>query len=421
MAVSFIGQPFEDFGWSADWFKTVLRDERVHTLEIAVAWVKRSGLARISEDLTAFRSRGGNTSIIAGIDEGGATVQGLTLALNLFDNAYVFHDRSSRTFHPKVYLAKGDGIAYLMVGSNNLTAGGFYNNYEGALVCVLDPENLQDMALLAQINSWFAVIYTDRSCKLLDQTLLEILISIGKYKVGDEDRTKREGVEEEDYDGITTDPQENIFGISSSKKKGLAPRLRDAREGYDMDDGDIRREHRRVQGDEGNRDDGDAAPTAIEIATSIVQPVVASIVLPLRWIKQLSPADAQHPIKEGSNPTGNLKLAKAGNDIDFKTFFRYEMFGTVNWASETRPRGLFEEAIVPFQVVINGRDLGRFNIKIDHAEHRIANQSNVPTWLHWGPLRDYLQVTNYTQSWVIIARRSYHSFVLEISGDAPNL
>jgi len=36
------------------------------------------------------------------------------------------------TFHPKVYLARWDSVAELIVGSNNLTEGGFYRNYEAS-------------------------------------------------------------------------------------------------------------------------------------------------------------------------------------------------------------------------------------------------------------------------------------------------
>jgi len=39
-----------------------------------------------------------------------------------------------------------------------------------------------------------------------------------------------------------------------------------------------------------------------------------------------------HPPTLGSNPTGNLKLTQAGHNIDWRTYFRYEMFGDLDWS-----------------------------------------------------------------------------------------
>lgn len=139
MKVSFLGQPFERYGWTADWLNEPLARESGGMLQAAVAWAKRSGLARVQESIQFFRERGGVASAIVGIDEGGATKQGLELALDTFDAVYIFHDQSSRTYHPKVYLLHVQDYARLIVGSNNMTAGGLYNNYEATLICGLAP------------------------------------------------------------------------------------------------------------------------------------------------------------------------------------------------------------------------------------------------------------------------------------------
>jgi hypothetical protein len=135
----------------------------------------------------------------------------------------------------------------------------------------------------------------------------------------------------------------------------------------------------------------------------------------------MSSTDAQHPPSGNSNPTGHLKLGKARNNIDHKTFFRYELFRDANWTGQNRSRGLLEEAIIPFKVTIEGKDLGLVNIKVDHADFRIAQQDNTPTWLHWGRLSDYMEVTNYSGNWVIIERKSDGSYVLRISLTAPDV
>jgi hypothetical protein len=104
------------------------------------------------------------------------------------------------------------------------------------------------------------------------------------------------------------------------------------------------------------------------------------------WSKTLSRADAQQPEDPTkTNITGVLRLAKAGNPIDWRTFFRQDLFGPASWApSRDRQGNLIETASVPFHVTIGGASRGVIPLRVDHAPHREAGQYNVPTILHWG-------------------------------------
>ncbi len=327
MKVSFVGQPFEEYGWFADWLEQALTDESVETLEIAVAWVKRSGLSRLQEAIERFRERGGITTLIAGIDEGGGTKQGLELALDTFDDVYIFHDRSSRTYHPKIYLLHDANSARLAVGSNNMTAGGLYSNYEATLVVDLDLRLDDDQRLYQEVLSYLELLRADRVCVPLTSELLDTLTDDSQYRIGDEDRPSRQRHQEQDNnDGvIPPDVTSNVFGTSSSPKKCMAPAVGRPRTGRG----------RRTRAE---------TPTATYSG--------ASSGAPLRWWKRMSASDAQHPVNPKSNPIGSLKLTQAGHGIDQTTFFRDTMFHDANWLSEQRAKGLFEEAIVPVDVVV---------------------------------------------------------------------
>ena len=98
-----------------DTFVDCLADPTITHLSIVSAWAKRSGLARVADRLAAFRARGGAIQMIVGVSEGGATREGLQLAMDLSDSAFVFHD-PRRTFHPKVYMASGPLHRELLVG-----------------------------------------------------------------------------------------------------------------------------------------------------------------------------------------------------------------------------------------------------------------------------------------------------------------
>lgn len=406
MKVSFLAQPFPPFGGRMfDWLRERLVDSDLDHIQMVTAWVKRSGLSRLRSDLSPFRGRGGRVSAIVGIDEGGATVQGLQLARELFDDVRVLHDPASRTFHPKVYLASGASSAHLLVGSNNVTAGGLFSNYEGALVCQLDLTNSDDRALYDQVVSWFELLSSDTDvCKVLTEELLNAIVTDSRYQVGDEDRSRVARTRGEDYDGVTNDTSiGSIFGTSSIPKSRRAPAVSVAKPSTP----------RRPPAPPPPV----PSPTTPSPASPTRRPPIA--VPPLRWHKRLSASDAQQARTANTRVTGNLKLAKAGYPIDQRTYFRQQMFGRASWTATPTPRGTKEETTVVFDAVINGVSQGQHSLKIDHADYRIASQNNVPTWLHWGSLSPVLRATSYTGAWVVIERRADGSYRLEITRTAP--
>src|SRR4051794_39861743 len=130
MGFRFIGQPFPSSRQVGAVVGDALCDGDFDRAWFAVAWGKRSGLSRLTSAIGEFKRGGGRAEAVLGVDEGGATKEGLQLALELFDSAYVFHDPGPRTFHPKIYVVRGDARAVAVVGSGNLTCGGLFTNFE---------------------------------------------------------------------------------------------------------------------------------------------------------------------------------------------------------------------------------------------------------------------------------------------------
>ena len=139
-----------------------------------VAWAKRSGLQYASPPLRRIASAGADTTLVIGIDQGGATRQGLELSRSLFNRVYVYHDETGRTFHPKVYLARSAAAALVFVGSNNLTEGGVHWNYETALLIELDlAATPDDVAWLGDLLGYVDALTADvTACKPLEDRLL---------------------------------------------------------------------------------------------------------------------------------------------------------------------------------------------------------------------------------------------------------
>ena len=128
------------------------------SLDIAVAWVRASGMAYLSDRLANFLRQGGRLSMIVGIDLQNTTREGLQALLELERygrcETFVYHNEAGSIFHPKLYLFRNEEEARLIVGSNNITESGLYVNVEAGL----QIEATADAAVIAQaldaLSSW---------------------------------------------------------------------------------------------------------------------------------------------------------------------------------------------------------------------------------------------------------------------------
>lgn len=128
------------------------------TLDIAVAWVRASGMAYLSERLANFLRHGGRLSVIVGIDLHNTTREGLQALLELEQfgrcETYVYHNEAGSVFHPKLYLFRNEEEARLIVGSNNITESGLFVNVEAGLQVDTDIKASLIAQVLDALSSW---------------------------------------------------------------------------------------------------------------------------------------------------------------------------------------------------------------------------------------------------------------------------
>lgn len=134
-----ITQPFQ--GQLGDILITEL-GSNYETLTIFSAFAKNSGVLRLKESFEKFNNCGGTINAFIGIDLEGTSYEALLNLFYLCSELYVIHSENfSTTYHSKIYLLENSNQAWCAIGSNNLTGGGLWTNFES---CSIQTYNLQD-------------------------------------------------------------------------------------------------------------------------------------------------------------------------------------------------------------------------------------------------------------------------------------
>ncbi len=158
--------------------------------------------------------------------------------------------------------------------------------------------------------------------------------------------------------------------------------------------------------------DSDAAAT-VDVPTT-------RAAIAVRWCKRLPSSDAQQ-VRPGTNPTGKLRLAQAGFEIDQTTYFREVLFGEEDWVRVDRHGKAYEEAHIRFSVTRPGDEALPMTLRVDHAAHRVASQRNVPTILGWGTeLGQWLRQNNQTGNWVLLEKDLNGNYWLSFRASKPD-
>lgn len=131
-----------------------LENDKYSLFTIMVAYAKLSGVYRLLPYIRKFRKKGGRVRTVVGVDQSNTTYDALCVLLKETDELSVFHSEAlSQTFHIKCYWLKGENSCWYAIGSNNLTAGGLFSNYE-----LCNIETIEGVSASAS-NSSLEILY----------------------------------------------------------------------------------------------------------------------------------------------------------------------------------------------------------------------------------------------------------------------
>jgi HKD family nuclease len=118
--------------------------------DIAVAWVRATGLLHMQDGFEKLIQRGGKITVVAGIDYDNTSEEGLQGLLDIAATAngrmrvFVRHNEAGPVFHPKLYCFRDTKQIRVYIGSNNLTQAGLFQNEElSVLISANVGEQLQ--------------------------------------------------------------------------------------------------------------------------------------------------------------------------------------------------------------------------------------------------------------------------------------
>jgi len=360
-----IAQPAVQLGQEID---ALLAVEPPHNRIVFVsAFVALRTILRLRDRLLARFQAGCQLRLTVGIDLGGTSRDVLQELLRWNCEVFVFHNPIVRaTFHPKIYLFEGPHQSTLILGSNNLTDGGFYTNYEAAVRHDFElPADALDRTRIIEPLLPFIEPAVGATVQQLTQQLIDTLAARGMLPTEVEARQNRRNQAQRQQRPAEQVPA-NPFAAVAPPNPPLLPQAIRAQE-----------------------------PAVAAAQPPEQQPVEALGPRPvgglLVWRKVLPQTDALQ-VPEGTHHVGGVRLTQAkfenppGQRIDQTTYFR-NLFRDFQWEHEGGGHRDQEITFVPMRVFIRGQDHGIRNFEISHKPTGEAGQANYTTILRWG--RDF--------------------------------
>lgn len=176
--MNILNQPFE--GALGDLLINYL-DSDYKSFDMVSAYAKLSGVLRLKPSLLTFKSNGGSIKAFIGIDQRNTSYEALVELHNICDELYVVHSENlSHTFHHKIYAFYSQYSALVAIGSNNLTGGGLWTNYETSMIfnynLINNCNNVEFNKIMTLLNTYSNPDYPC-SIKINNLDIIDLLLN----------------------------------------------------------------------------------------------------------------------------------------------------------------------------------------------------------------------------------------------------
>jgi hypothetical protein len=372
MKISFLGQGFESESKKSvgNIIIKLFKENKFSSFTGISAFASEAGVVGLSECIASGAEFFETLNLIVGIDQEGTSKKALKEINALGINSYIFYQKESPIFHPKIYLFEGINDTTLIVGSSNLTARGFFGNVESSLMVEFKNDNSDGIKLLKEVKDYYRTLFdfTDRNLFKISPKIINQFVSEGivptrkiwekKHKKNTSNKTPLEENDLEIPKRPTVKIPSNFKGRYKSNK--IVSKL--------ITELEIDKNFE-FENEENNE---------------------------VLWQSgALTERDLNIPKGETTNPTGSMLFKKGTlKDIDQRHHFRDNVFNTLEWEFDiTAGKTHLERAIAQIRFVINGTDYGVFPITITHnprTDTASYKQKNSMTQLSWGETKNLI-------------------------------
>lgn len=371
MKITFLGQGFESASKQSvgNTIIKLFKENKFSSFTGISAFASEAGVVGLSECIASGTEFYKTLNLIVGIDQEGTSKKALKEINNLGINSYIFYQKESPIFHPKIYLFEGENDTTLIVGSSNLTARGLFGNVESSLMVEFKNDNADGIKLLKEVKDYYSSLFdfTDPnlfkiSPEVINQFVSEGIVPTRKvWKKKHKKNTSNKTPEENDLEI----PKRPIVKIPSNFKgryksnKTVSKLITELEIDKNFE----------FENEENNE---------------------------VLWQSgELTERDLNIPKGKNTHPTGSMLFKKGTlKDIDQRHHFRDNVFNTLEWEFDTaKGKTHLERAEAQIRFVIEGTDYGIFPITITHnprTDTASYKQKNSMTQLSWGETKNLI-------------------------------
>ena len=310
-----------------------------------------------------------SVNLIVGIDQEGTPKEALEEILKLNVNSYIFYQKESPIFHPKIYLFEGEIETRLIIGSSNLTTNGLFSNIESSILLEFDNSDSEGLVLLNDLKLHYKTLFdfTDINLFKISSEIIQAFVDKGII------------------------PEKNRWTQKYNKTKEKAKESGETFEIPSREVTKLPREFKKLKKTKEVLLNEIIKDTNMDIDDSIDLKE-----LNLVWTsKKLSRRDLNIPNGDNTNVTGSMFFSKGDTaNIDQRHYFRDVVFKNLNWKHDTTPRTKhLERATASFRIVTLGEDHGVFKLSLTHNSDNTSpayKQKNSMTSISWGVAKSYI-------------------------------
>ena len=366
MKVTFLGQGFESESTNSvgNIIIKLFKENKFSSFTGISAFASEAGVVGLSECIASGSQFFETLNLIVGVDQEGTSKKALKEIDRLGINSFIFYQKESPIFHPKIYLFEGENDTTLIVGSSNLTARGFFGNVESSLMVEFENDNPEGVKLLNEVKDYYKTLF-DFSDPNLFKISPEIINQFVKEGIVPTRKTWNK--KHKKNTSTKTPLEENDLVIPKRPTVKIPSNFK----GRYKSNKTVSKLISELEIENNFKFENEQENQVLWESGSLTE------------------RDLNIPKGANTNPTGSMLFKKGTlKDIDQRHHFRDVVFSTLDWKFDTvSGKTHLERAIAQIRFVIKGTDYGIFPITITHNPRintASYKQNNSMTQLSWG-------------------------------------